>query len=115
MAYSPVPKRVRAAVFLRDSHRCQYCGTTDNVVTVDHLVPLRLGGESTMENLLASCFSCNASKRDRSIETFRLQVRLKQSKYRGVVSAPLFLRLCKLGIQFDLLPTVKFYFERGTK
>jgi 5-methylcytosine-specific restriction endonuclease McrA len=53
----------RRAVFARDAHRCQYCGS--NAENLDHVVPRSRGGTHTWENVVASCRSCNARKEDR--------------------------------------------------
>lgn len=64
-----VPRRGRAglsrrAVFLRDSHRCQYCGRAAE--DVDHVVPRSRGGPHVWENVVASCRRCNGRKQDRT-------------------------------------------------
>ena len=56
-------KITRRAVFARDSWTCQYCGSRSNL-TVDHVVPRSKGGESTWENIVASCAPCNRRKGD---------------------------------------------------
>ena len=51
--------RIRQKVLERDGYRCQYCRTTDGVMTVDHIVPRSLGGPYSSENLVTSCLVCN--------------------------------------------------------
>ncbi len=51
----------RAAVLDRDGHQCSYCGSTDNL-TIDHILPVALGGLSIIENLRTLCGHCNTSK-----------------------------------------------------
>jgi 5-methylcytosine-specific restriction endonuclease McrA len=53
----------RRAVFARDAHRCQYCGSPAE--NLDHVVPRSRGGPHTWENVVASCRACNARKEDR--------------------------------------------------
>jgi 5-methylcytosine-specific restriction endonuclease McrA len=53
----------RRAVFARDNHRCQYCGS--NAENLDHVMPRSRGGPHTWENVVASCRACNARKEDR--------------------------------------------------
>ena len=53
----------RRAVFARDNHRCQYCGSTAE--NLDHVLPRSRGGPHTWENVVASCRACNARKEDR--------------------------------------------------
>jgi 5-methylcytosine-specific restriction endonuclease McrA len=62
-------KRPRASVklskqeiFGRDQFRCQYCGQQARNLTVDHVLPQHLGGQSTWSNLVTACASCNHKK-----------------------------------------------------
>lgn len=59
-----VTKRVRYEVLRRDNHQCRYCGggAPDVVLTVDHVVPVALGGSDDPSNLVAACRDCNAGK-----------------------------------------------------
>jgi 5-methylcytosine-specific restriction endonuclease McrA len=65
----------RAGVFVRDGHRCQYCG--GRAESIDHVIPRSRGGEHAWENVVAACRPCNANKRDRLLEqtSLRLQRR----------------------------------------
>ncbi len=56
----------RRAIFARDDHRCQYCGTRAD--SIDHVMPRSRGGEHTWENVAAACRPCNLGKRDRTPE-----------------------------------------------
>lgn len=51
-------------VFIRDNYICQYCGVkvTDKNATLDHVLPLSLGGKTNYENTVCSCGSCNSRK-----------------------------------------------------
>jgi hypothetical protein len=53
---------LRKAVFNRDGWTCTYCGQTDDRLECDHIVPLALGGETTLANLTAACRTCNQRK-----------------------------------------------------
>ena len=55
------PAFTRFNVFLRDSFRCQYCGSDDDL-TFDHLIPRSLGGHTTWEKVVAACSTCNLRK-----------------------------------------------------
>lgn len=62
-----VNKRTRFEVLKRDGFRCYYCGTRGNEVTgdgltIDHVVPVALGGTDDAENLVAACSECNSGK-----------------------------------------------------
>ncbi len=73
-----VPFRARAqlsrrSVFVRDDHRCQYCG--DPAENIDHVIPRSRGGEHVWENVVASCRPCNAVKEDRLLKNTHLRLR----------------------------------------
>ncbi|HDM89668.1 MAG: HNH endonuclease [Candidatus Hydrothermae bacterium] len=55
-------------ILRRDNYTCQYCGTREGPMTVDHVIPKRLGGEDSWENLVCACLACNNKKGDRTPE-----------------------------------------------
>src|SRR4051812_15410387 len=57
-------KRLRFEVFKRDYFTCRYCGAQppDVVLVVDHVIPVALGGPSTLDNLITACEPCNQGK-----------------------------------------------------
>lgn len=59
-----VSKRLRYEILRRDGHKCRYCGATaaDAPLTVDHVIPVALGGTDEPDNLVAACRPCNAGK-----------------------------------------------------
>ncbi|MDH6199220.1 DNA-directed RNA polymerase subunit RPC12/RpoP [Mycobacterium frederiksbergense] len=59
-----VSKRLRFEILRRDNHTCRYCGGTppDVILTVDHVIPVALGGSDDPHNLVAACKDCNAGK-----------------------------------------------------
>lgn len=56
----------RRGILTRDGNVCQYCAKKmlPGQLTLDHVVPRSKGGQSTWENLVASCKSCNHRKGD---------------------------------------------------
>jgi 5-methylcytosine-specific restriction endonuclease McrA len=62
----PQVKLSRKAVLARDGYRCQYCGRRGMKMTIDHVVPRRLKGTFSWENLVCACHACNAKKGDRT-------------------------------------------------
>lgn len=52
-----VSKRTRYEVLRRDNHTCRYCGGSapDVRLTVDHVLPVTLGGSDDPSNLVAAC------------------------------------------------------------
>lgn len=58
-------KRARRDCLDRDDDTCQQCGA-DEDLTVDHVLPLDLGGEPfELDNLLTLCRPCNSRKGNR--------------------------------------------------
>ena len=62
---SEFPAFTRFNVFLRDRFECQYCGS-GNHLTFDHVIPRRLGGRTTWENIISACAPCNMRKGGRT-------------------------------------------------
>jgi 5-methylcytosine-specific restriction endonuclease McrA len=58
----PSVKLTKQEIFRRDQFRCQYCGQQARELTVDHVLPQHLEGESTWSNLVTACASCNHKK-----------------------------------------------------
>ncbi len=58
----------RKNVWVRDKGTCQYCNQRVSLsnFTYDHVVPRRIGGKTTWENIVVSCVECNQKKRDRT-------------------------------------------------
>lgn len=57
-------KRLRFEVFKRDRFTCQYCGAQPPgiVLVCDHIDPVKLGGQTTIDNLITACEPCNQGK-----------------------------------------------------
>ena len=62
----------RRAIFARDDHACQYCGSRAD--SIDHVLPRSRGGDHTWENVAAACRPCNLGKRDRTPEEAGMQL-----------------------------------------
>ena len=82
--YAKVPrKRIflsRKNIIKRDGHRCMYCGRTDGSMTVDHVIPKRLGGKDTWEHLVCACTKCNNRKGDNTPESAGMTLLKKPTK-----------------------------------
>jgi 5-methylcytosine-specific restriction endonuclease McrA len=63
--YRPLPL-TRRNLFQRDGHRCQYCGTGSDRLSVDHVLPRSRGGGDTWDNVTTACLSCNVRKGNRT-------------------------------------------------
>ncbi len=80
----------RKIIYNKSNGRCELCGQRLLLsnMTLDHIVPLSMGGKDDMENLQASCFACNQFKSnilpddfmDRIIKIFLYQTEKKCSK-----------------------------------
>lgn len=54
----------RERIFLRDKHKCFYCGKllTRNTFQLDHKIPISRGGNNLDKNLVVACKICNLKK-----------------------------------------------------
>jgi hypothetical protein len=68
-----VPAKVRDSVFVRDGGKCLKCGATD-ALSLDHIKPLRSGGDNSMENLQTLCTPCNSAKGNTTKDYRRVNV-----------------------------------------
>ena len=55
-------------LFIRDLYTCQYCFKlcARRDLTIDHVVPLRRGGKTTWDNVVAACGHCNSKKANKT-------------------------------------------------
>ena len=69
----PVPGSVRYQVLKRAKYRCELCGISaeEKALEVDHITPKNLGGEDSINNYQALCYTCNSQKRDTDKTDFR--------------------------------------------
>ncbi len=54
----------RRNLFARDEKTCQYCGCElpMSELSIDHVIPLSMGGKTTWENVVCACTECNKKK-----------------------------------------------------
>lgn len=76
MSSNWIKKPRRYNIYIRDGFACAYCGTQvtpadqrgkgnpATMATLDHIIPRSQGGNNTSSNLVCSCLSCNASRKD---------------------------------------------------
>jgi 5-methylcytosine-specific restriction endonuclease McrA len=55
------PREMRRTVFDRDGGRCVECGSSFDL-QYDHIIPVVLGGATSVENLQLLCADCNREK-----------------------------------------------------
>ena len=72
---TPVSGTVRYEVLKRANFKCELCGISadEKALEVDHITPKNLGGQDSINNYQALCYSCNATKSDRDDTDFRGQ------------------------------------------
>lgn len=58
----PIVKLTRLEIFRRDHFTCQYCGRQTSELTIDHVIPRRLGGKTRWDNVVSACPRCNHLK-----------------------------------------------------
>lgn len=70
----PRVRLTKREVLRRDNYTCQYCGQRAAYLTIDHIVPRRLGGTHAWENLVAACPACNHRKGGRTLEQAQMSL-----------------------------------------
>lgn len=93
----PVKKSIRFSrinVFTRDNFTCQYCGARFPMTQLnyDHVVPRRLGGKTTWDNIVTSCLPCNEKKGGRTPEQAKMKLRRQPAKPHSLPLHTVFLR-----------------------
>lgn len=101
----------RKAIYQKTNGHCAYCGSVlpYKSMQADHIVPLRRGGEDTLDNMLPACRSCNHYKSSMDLEGFRKSLEAMPVKLaRDSVTY-------KIAVRFGLIVPaphhIKFYFE----
>lgn len=71
MARESMSKKTRFEIFKRDSFTCQYCGKQppEVVLVIDHINPVKEGGDNDELNLVTACEACNQGKGARKLDT----------------------------------------------
>lgn len=62
-----IKSSVRQSVYNRDGRKCLKCGTTEGL-TIDHVIPLSIGGKNSTSNYQTLCGKCNVEKKDMPID-----------------------------------------------
>lgn len=52
-------ENIRKAVLIRDKNSCMNCGRSDCKLEIHHIVPKRMQGNNTMDNLISLCEKCH--------------------------------------------------------
>ena len=70
----PKVRLTKREILRRDDFTCQYCGQRSAHLTVDHVIPRRLGGQHSWVNLVAACPSCNHRKGCHPLEYVQMRL-----------------------------------------
>lgn len=56
----------KSLIHLRDTYKCQYCAEDFHdyawELTLDHVIPRKLGGKTRWDNIVSACSPCNMKK-----------------------------------------------------
>ena len=72
LVFDRAPKQTvrfnRRNIFARDGNRCQYCGKhyPTSELSIDHIIPRSRNGNTSWENVVCACVSCNVRKGGRT-------------------------------------------------
>ncbi len=96
----------RRSVLARDNYICQYCGHMGHDLTVDHVVPKRLGGPTAWDNLVCCCKRCNTRKGDKTLAQagFTLRQHPRKPQYVPFISLTKFISGARNEVWRDYLP-----------
>jgi 5-methylcytosine-specific restriction endonuclease McrA len=62
-------------ILRRDDYTCQYCGRKTHLLTIDHVVPRRLGGVHIWTNVVTACPPCNRRKGGKTPDNANMMLR----------------------------------------
>ena len=60
-------------VFDRDGRICRYCGSDEEPLHIDHIIPRKVGGTHDLDNLQVLCKACNLRKSSKDEGVFLAQ------------------------------------------
>ena len=89
LCYDRIPNKTvkfnRRNLFARDSNHCQYCGKRFPTaeLSLDHVIPRRLGGLATWGNIVCARLKCNVKKGGRTPSQARMLLIRKPVKPRS--------------------------------
>lgn len=79
------PMKVRFSrnnIYARDDKTCQYCGQKFKIqsLTLDHVIPKSVGGQTAWTNIVTCCKKCNTTKANRTPQQANMRL-LSKPKY----------------------------------
>ena len=71
-----IPLEIKEYIFERDDYTCQYCKKryVINELTIDHVIPLCMGGIDELTNYVTSCEKCNQKKGSMKLSDFLQEI-----------------------------------------
>ena len=54
-----------------EANRCAHCGHTAYRKTVDHFIPISIGGGNDSRNLMPLCYDCNFGRKSEIVDPWR--------------------------------------------
>lgn len=104
-------RKLREAIYDKYEGRCAYCGNSIEYknMQVDHVWPIRLGGDNSFDNLNPACRRCNHYKRASTVDSFRQLLLTLHNRIQNDY-------VTKVGIDYGII-SIKpfdglFYFEK---
>lgn len=82
-------KKIRAIRVRKQANRCYYCQklfgagshhTHCGFPTIDHVVPHSKGGKISLDNVVASCQSCNNDKADLTLDEYLIKLNKRKEE-----------------------------------
>ena len=72
----------RRNIYARDRNLCQYCGKKypTSELSLDHIIPRSMGGNSAWDNVVCACTNCNVKKGGRTPKQARMTLIAKPAK-----------------------------------
>lgn len=100
----------RINILNKFDQKCAYCGRelVYDILTIDHVIPLSLGGTNLINNLFPACELCNRLKANYKLEDFRVFLESRWKTFRKTQQAKIINQSYRLpGRDFG----IRFYFE----
>lgn len=82
----------RYAIYYRDRNpntgkfRCLWCNIQHKKLSLDHLLPVNMGGTNDPSNLITSCLNCNVQRRAQDYESWTDSGNFDLAVYRRIES-----------------------------
>lgn len=90
--YIPLSNTIRNRIYQRDGRKCRNCGA-EHGLSIDHIIPVSKGGNSTDDNLQVLCIGCNIAKGNKIQEVTVAQVKhepsMNHAQLNKIASSPL--------------------------